>query len=107
MAGLPPGDRSDPELVEFGIPVLDDRLAESDLTFPADREAVEAALGEAEVPYDAHGNAVTVAEALAEVDRETFETEHELLDALHPVLESRRRGTRVGWLATLRSMLPF
>lgn len=107
MARVPPGGDAEPEPVEFGIPVLDDRLAEADLAFPAGRDDVEAAMGDVEVPYDAHGHTVTVAEALAEVDRERFDSGHDLLEALHPVLEARRQRTGVGWLSTIRSMLPF
>lgn len=107
MARVPPGGQSEPELVEFGIPVLDDRLEDADLTFPADRGDVGEALGDVEVPYDAHGHSVAVAEALREVEQDEFGSKHELLDALHPVFEAHRQRTSVSWLTTLRSVLPF
>jgi hypothetical protein len=107
MARAPPASDSDPDLIEFGIPVLDDRLAETDLEFPASRNEVEATLGPIEVPYDAAGHTVTVSAALGHLDQEEFESKHELLDALHPVFEARRQRASSGLLATLRSVLPF
>lgn len=106
MARAPRGDDSDPDLIEFGIPILDDRVEEADLEFPADRGDIEVAIGPVEIPYDAHGHTVTIADALRQVDQESFETKRELLDALHPVFEARRRGGS-GVLATIRSLLPF
>lgn len=107
MARAPPSSGGDPDLIEFGIPVLDDRIEDADLAFPATRSEVETALGPAEIPYDAAGHTVTVSAALEHVDHEAFESERELLDALHPVFEARRQRASSGLLATIRSVLPF
>lgn len=107
MARAPPPGNSEPDLIEFGIPVLDDRLEAVDLEFPASRAEVEAAIGPIEIPYDAAGHSVTVSAALEHVDRDTFDSEAELLDALHPVFEAYRRRASTGLVGRLRSILPF
>ncbi|MFB6354760.1 MAG: hypothetical protein ABEJ92_11830 [Halobacteriales archaeon] len=107
MARAPPTDDSEPELVEFGIPVLDDRLEAAEVEFPADRASLEAELGDLEIPYDAHGRTVTLATALERAEQDAFESKHDLLDALHPVFEGYRQRASTGLVATLRAMLPF
>lgn len=107
MARAPPPDDAEPDIIEFGIPVLDDRLEEADLEFPATGAEVEAALGAVEIPYDAAGHTVTVSAALDHVDRSSFESERDLLDALHPVFEAHRRRAGTGLVGTIRSFLPF
>ena len=107
MARPPPSGDAEPDLIEFGIPVVDDRLEEADLEFPASRAAVVTAVGDVDVPVDAHGHTVSIEAALAEVDAESFETRHDLLDALHPVLEARRQASTLGLVGRLRSYLPF
>lgn len=107
MARPPRDSEADPDLIEFGIPVLDAHLEEAGLEFPAERGDIEAALGGVEIPYDAHGHTVGVADALRQTDQEVFESKHALLDALHPVFEAHRRRTSTGFLAAIRSMLPF
>lgn len=107
MARVPPSGDAEPDLIEFGIPVLDDRIEDADLDFPASRADVEATLGPTEIPYDAKGHTVTVSAALGHVDQQSFESKHDLLDALHPVFEARRQRTSTGVLGTLRSVLPF
>ena len=107
MARAPPADDSEPDIIEFGIPVLDDRLTEAELAFPADRAELRTELGGLEVPYDAGGNTLRIAEALDRLEADRFETKNELLEALHPVFEERRRRSPGGVLARLRSFLPF
>lgn len=107
MARAPPPDDSEPAIIEFGIPVLDERLEASSVTFPATRDELEAAMGTMEVPYDAGGHTLRLGEALGEVEADRFETKNELLDALHPVFEAYRQRTSTGLLARVRSLLPF
>lgn len=107
MARPPPSDDSEPALIEFGIPVLDERLEESDVTFPTDRKELRSRVGGLEVPYDASGNTLELVAALDELEGDRFETKNELLEALHPVFEGYRQRTPTGVVATLRSYLPF
>lgn len=106
MGVRPPDDRSEPpSTVAFGIAAVDDRLAEADLSFPATRAEVRAALGDEAVPYDAAGNTVPVEDVVDAVEVDRFETEQELMNALHPVFEARRRSAG-GLLERLLSVLP-
>lgn len=107
MARAPPADDSDPEVIEFGIPVLNDRLEEAAVQFPLDRDELERSHGAMEVPYDATGHTLRLGDALDELDADRFETKNELLDALHPVFEGYRQRSPTGLVATLRSYLPF
>lgn len=107
MARAPPSDDSEPDIIEFGIPVLDDRLEEAELTFPADRQEIQAAVGGLEVPFDASGHTLRLENALNELDTEHFDTRNELLEALHPVFEGYRQRSATGIFGTLRSFLPF
>jgi hypothetical protein len=107
MAARPPsGGPSEPDAIEFGIAVLDEEIEEADVSFPATAEELLDALGDREIPYDAKGRTITVAEALEEVPQTTFNNETELLDMLYPVFD-RKRGEGVGFLARLRDALPF
>lgn len=105
--GVPPPDDAteSPAAVAFGIAAVADRLAAADLAFPATRTEVREALGDEPVPYDAAGNTVAVADVVDAVDRDRFESEQELLNALHPVFEARRRSA-AGLLERLLSVLP-
>jgi hypothetical protein len=107
VARAPPADDSDPDIIEFGIPVLDDRIEEAELTFPATRQEIDSAVGGREIPFDASGHTLQVTAALSELDMNQFETRNELLEALHPVFEGYRQRTPTGFFATLRSYLPF
>lgn len=99
------GDRRDP--VEFGIPVLAERVNDSELAFPATSDEIVQALGDPDVPIDAKGHAVKLSSALEDVDEPEFASERELLDRLHPVFEARRAGASAGILGSIRSILPF
>ncbi|MDY6818839.1 MAG: hypothetical protein SVG88_09270 [Halobacteriales archaeon] len=103
----PQQDSDEPELIEFGIAALDGRLEHTDIDFPATRAEIERVLGNVRVPYDAHGNEVTLSEALGELDQERFDSEQDLLNALHPVFERYRAQSASGIIASIRSFLPF
>jgi len=107
MARLPPSSGGDPDFVEFGIPVVDGRLDDADLTFPATAEELDAALGDEVIPYDASGNAVAFSVALERVDRDSFESERELLELLHPVFEGFLERCGDGLIDRLYDVLPF
>ncbi|MFC7045353.1 hypothetical protein ACFQH6_07980 [Halobacteriaceae archaeon GCM10025711] len=96
-----------PGVVTFGIPEVDAMLDEADLTFPARTAEVADAIGHRSVTYDPRGHTVTLREALERTDRERFETENDLLNALHPVFEDLRTSTATGVVGWLRTVLPF
>ncbi|MFB6252936.1 MAG: hypothetical protein ABEI27_14835 [Halobellus sp.] len=107
MAVRPPQQGDDePDSLEFGIAALTPYLSEANLTFPATTDEIVRALGDPAIPYDANGNAVALSEALAAVNRKQFDTQRELLDALHPVLEEYR-ASGGGLFSQLRALLPF
>jgi hypothetical protein len=104
----PPSDDGDePDVITFGIAALDARLTEAEVHYPTDTETLVRELGDPEVPYDANGSSVRLSEALEETHIERFETEQELLNALHPVFEQYRERSAGGILAQLRGLLPF
>jgi hypothetical protein len=109
MAARPPGggDEEPPETLAFGISALDARLSESELTFPATAGEVVAALDEPDIPYDTAGNTLSLSAALAELDREEFETETELKEQLHPIFERKRREAGGSIVGHVRRLLPF
>lgn len=109
MGVRPPtgGSGTTPETVTFGIAALDERLDDARVRYPADGDEIVATLDDPAIPYDASGNAVPLSDALAETHFDRFETEQELLNALHPVFESYRERGGNGLLGQLRSMLPF
>ncbi|ELY95627.1 DUF5789 family protein [Natrialba taiwanensis] len=109
MGVRPPsnGDDDEPESIEFGIAAVDATLRSADLTFPATKDDVEAALGHERIPYDAHGNDVSLGEILAEVQTRKFDTRQELLNELHQPFEAYRREHSGGVFQQVRSMLPF
>ncbi|EMA58635.1 DUF5789 family protein [Halorubrum kocurii] len=108
MAARPPGGggSSEPDAIEFGIAVLDERIEEADVSFPATADELRDALGDREVPYDAKGRTIALGEALDQVPQTRFENETEFLDALYPVFDRKRREGG-GFLTSLRDALPF
>ncbi|QLH78923.1 hypothetical protein HZS55_17205 [Halosimplex rubrum] len=109
MGVRPPSNDVDeePDVVEFGIAALDARLADADVGFPATAAELRDRFGDATVPYDAAGNEMPVAEALAETDRESFDSEDDLLNALHPVFERKRQAASTSIVKQLRGLVPF
>lgn len=108
MGVRPPDAGSDPEpeVIEFGIAAVDARLDETELSFPATADTVAKALGETEIPYDAHGRSIPIETALEETGKTEFTDRNELLNALHFVFEERRERS-LGFIDRLRSLLPF
>lgn len=103
----PQQDSDDPELIEFGIAALDGRLEDADIDFPATRSEIDRVLGNTHVPYDAHGNEVPLSETLEKLDQDRFDSEQDLLNALHPVFEQYRAQSATGIIASIKSFLPF
>ncbi len=100
-------DSGGPDPIEFGIPVLADRLDGTEISYPvSDRDLVKG-LGDPSIPIDAKGNSVRLSTALEDVPQTEFESERQLLDALHPVFEERRASTTTGLLGSIRTLLPF
>ncbi|GAB3698407.1 hypothetical protein [Halorubrum pallidum] len=108
MAARPPGGggSSEPEAIEFGIAVLDARIEEADVSFPATSEEILGAIDDPEIPYDAAGRTVALSAVFDELPQSRFQNETELLDAMYPVFDEKRR-TSGGVLSTLRDALPF
>ncbi|QLG26090.1 hypothetical protein HUG10_00395 [Halorarum halophilum] len=108
MARRPPqGGSGDREAVEFGIAVLDARLDDAGVTFPATAEEVLSELDDTKVAYDASGHTLDLRDAFAEVDAERFESETELLNAVYPAFEARRKRAADSLIARLRALLPM
>ena len=108
MAARPPGGggSSKPEAIEFGIAVVDARIEEADVSFPATSAEILADLDDHEIPYDAKGRTVALEDALDQLPQRRFENETELLDALYPVFDRKRRESG-GFFSSLRDALPF
>ena len=105
MAARPPQeDPEEPDAITFGIAALDGRLDDTDLTFPADSDVVVETLDDPEIPYDPSGQSIALSEALDDTGMTEFATEDDLLDALHPVFEERRRSASTGLLGRLRAL---
>jgi hypothetical protein len=77
------------------------------VAFPADKDSIVAALGNRKIPYNATGNKVAIDEAIDRTGKESFETEQELLNALHPVFEEMRESASSSVLMQLRALVPF
>lgn len=104
----PPSDDDDsgPASVDFGIAALAGRLDGADVQFPATSAELVAALGDPDVPYDPHGNAVPLRDVLDRVPVDEFDSQKELLNTLHPVFEELRTSSGSGLLSWVRSFLP-
>ncbi|WP_246982243.1 DUF5789 family protein [Halorientalis marina] len=103
----PQQDDDEPDAIEFGIAALDARLSDADVSFPADGDAVVEALGDSEISYNATGNTITIREAIDRTGKEYFESEQELLNALHPVFEDLRESASNSILMQLKALVPF
>ncbi|WP_135534395.1 hypothetical protein [Halostella pelagica] len=108
MGVRPPAndDGDEPDAVEFGIAAVDARLDGVDVTFPATRGDIVGVLNHPDVPYDATGRTVSLADAIEETGRREFESEQDLLNALHPVFE-KHRSSPAGIIDQVKAMLPF
>jgi hypothetical protein len=109
MGVQPPSNEIDeePDVIEFGIAALDARLEDLEVSFPADADRLRREYGSLTVPIDAAGTEIRLADALETTDREEFDSEQDLLNALHPVFERRREKSSRSLIARLRSLVPF
>jgi hypothetical protein len=109
MGVRPPSNDVDdePDVIEFGIAALDARLESSDVEFPATAPELRAEFGNTQIPFDAAGNTMALGEALDAVEQDRFETEQDLLNAVHPVFERKRDAASTSLLAQLRALVPF
>ena len=108
MAVRPPqDDDSEPETLAFGIAALDARLDEAEVDWPVTADELLRTLGDQSIPYDASGSEVALSDVLDRVPAREYDTETELLDALHPVFEEYRANSTRSVLGQLRSLLPF
>jgi len=103
----PQQDDDEPDAIEFGIAALDARLSEVDVDYPATGDAIIQALGDAKIPYNATGNRISISEAIERSDETSFESEQELLNALHPVFEELRESASSSLFMQLRALVPF
>jgi hypothetical protein len=109
MGVRPPANDADdePDVIEFGIAALDARLEDRDVSFPVSTADLTAAHGDLRVAVDPAGHEIALREALAECDTSSFDSQQELLNALHPVFERQRERRSRGVLGKLRALVPF
>ncbi len=108
MGARPPQqDESGPDVVEFGIPALAAEIEDPIDLFPASGERLVRDLEDPEIPIDAHGRTVSLSKALEDVDQRAFDSEQDLLNALHPVFETYRERTSTGILTSVKALFPF
>ncbi len=106
MAARPPSNDLDdePETVEFGIVALEARIEEQGVSFPISASELRAAHGDLELAVDPSGTKMRLDKAIAACEKEHFETEQDLLNAMHPIFEQQRSS---GLFARLRALLPI
>lgn len=102
----PRGDDEEPSTVAFGIAAVDDHLDGVDVSYPISASELDAQIGHVEVPYDALGHTVALGSVIRECERDAFEDEQDLLNALHPVFE-RHRQRGVTMMERVRRFLPL
>jgi hypothetical protein len=103
----PQQDDDEPDAIEFGIAALDARLSDAQVRYPADADVIVAALNDAAIPYNAAGNTVAISDAIDRSDRTSFESEQDLLNALHPVFEEMRESASSSIWLQLKALVPF
>lgn len=108
MSATPSRDKNNErEVIEFGIASFADELDSSTLSFPIGMDSLIEELGDPAIPIDAAGHTIPLSSALEETPSHEFESEQEVLNELHPVLESHRRHISDGVLGSIRAFLPF
>jgi hypothetical protein len=109
MGVQPPSDEvaEEPDVVEFGIAALDAKLEDREISYPVSSEALARQHGDLQIPVDAAGHEVALEAALDQCSGREFDSEQDLLDALHPVFEAEREAVSRSLLAQLRSLVPF
>ncbi len=108
MGVQPPSNDIDdaPDVIEFGIPALDAELP-ADLSFPVTADHLQMEYGNRTIPIDAAGNEMDLGTALDRCNRDEFENRQDLLNALHPIFEQKRKAASGSILSQLRSLVPF
>ena len=102
MAAPPPKNDQETSAITFGIAAMDEHLEGAELDFPASRDDILSAIGNRPVSYDPKGNTITLAAALENTNQQEFASRRELLNALHPVFETKRKQQGFGgWLKTI------
>lgn len=109
MGVQPPSNDAtgEPDVVEFGIAALGARVDGFDVEFPVEAATLVDRYGDVTVPVDAAGSEVSVREAVRASGRQRFDSEQDLLNALHPVFEEKREATSRSLVARLRALVPF
>lgn len=109
MGVQPPSDDIDegPDVVEFGIAALAAQLEEMEVTFPIEATRLAERYGHETIPIDAGGNEISLRDAIQSTDRREFDSEQDLLNALHPVFEEKRNAASRSLIAQLRALVPF
>jgi hypothetical protein len=109
MGVQPPSDgiEEEPDVVEFGIAALDARVERLDIEFPVQARTLADRHGDVTIPIDAAGTEITLREAVEAAGPTEFDSEQDLLNALHPVFEAKRSAASRSLLARLRSLMPF
>lgn len=102
----PQADTGTSEVVEFGIPVLTDRLDDANIQFPATTEEILEGLDAPSIPIDASGHSIHLSEAMQSIDQEEFESKQDLLNQLHPIFEEYRESVSRGLLGSIMDLLP-
>jgi len=97
----------EPDVIEFGIAALDARLESAAVTFPTTAAELDERFGHTDVPYDAAGNTIAFSDALSAANQERFDSERDLLNALHPVFEEKRQAASASIVSRLRALVPF
>lgn len=108
MAVRPPtNDNNEPDSIEFGIAAVDERLSRWEVSFPITTAAFIDTYGDEKIPVTPSGKTVPFRRVLEQCETSQFETRQELLNTLHPILETEREKHSGGILNQLRSLLPF
>jgi hypothetical protein len=109
MGVQPPSNdiESGPDVVEFGIAALAAKLESREVSYPVSASQLTRQHGDVTVPVDASGHEIELAEALEQSTATEFDSESDLLDALHPVFENEREAVSRSVVAQLRGLLPF
>jgi hypothetical protein len=109
MGVQPPSNdiETEPDVVEFGIAALAASLDSREIDYPITTERLAREHGDVTVPVDVSGHEIRLEEALDKAGSGEFDSEADLLDALHPVFESEREAVSRSLVAQLRGLLPF
>lgn len=109
MAARPPSNDIDdgPDVTEFGIAALEAAVEDWDVSFPISAGELTQAYGDETIPVNATGHEMPLEAALSECQQSRFEDRQALLNALHPVFETKRQQVSNSLIGQLRALLPF